>query len=185
MTPERIASIEAEMDAAGLRQVYDYLIELGNSPNMAAMLASQKAPGTWTTDADFSKRENERMRSQSESHTEEINKIARDAGINTAGKTYNGQLGKYNDPLAWVSSKDDVKTAAVKKGMDIDGMVKVNAYRPNTKKGPRLAKDIVDRLEKIERKKDRKLDLSCSKSDNARKELRNKIVDRHGRKKGK
>lgn len=183
MTPERIASIEAEMDASGLRDVYDYLIDIGNSPNMAAMLATQRAPGTWNTDADFSRRENDRMRSQSESHVEEITKIARKAGINTAGKTYNGQLGKYNDPMAWVSSKDDVRNAAVSKGLEIDGMVKVNGYKPNTKKGPRLAGDIVDRLEKQARSQDRKLDESCLKSDNARMDLRKKIVNRHGRKK--
>ena len=84
--------------------------------------------------------------------------------------------------MAWVSDTTDVKNAAVAKEMDIDGMVKVNAYRGPRKK-VRLAKDIIDRIEMENRMKDPKLDEKCRKSDNARKDLRNKIVDKHGAKK--
>jgi hypothetical protein len=182
MNPERIASIEREMDESGLRRIYDQLIAEGQSPNMAAMLASMKPPGTWNTGKEFSKRENERMRSIDDMQREEIVSIAKKAGINTQGKTYNGQLGKYNDPLAWVSDTTDVKNAAVKKEMNIDGMVKVNAYRGPRKK-IRLADDIVDRLESQNRRRDPKLDEKCRKSDNARKELRQSLVNKHSRKK--
>jgi len=182
MTPARLASIEAEMDSAGLREVYDALIQHGNSPNMAAMLAAQKAPGSWNTDADFCRKEHDRMRSMSSSHVDEITKIARSSGINTTGKTYNGQLGKYNDPAAWVSCKDDVKQTAIRKGLDIDGVVKVNGYK-GPKKKTRLASDIVDRIEREKRSQDRKLDEKCRTSDNARKELRRSIVSKHGSKK--
>lgn len=180
MSPSRLASIESEMEAAGLRDIYDMLIASGESPNMAAMLASQQAPGVWNTDSNFSKRENERMRSMDSDHVEDIVKIARRAGINTQGKTYNGALGKYDDPGAWVSGKDDVRETAIRKGMDIDGMVKVNGYR-GPKKKTRLAEDIVDDLERNARRNNRKLDESCNKSDNARKKLRDKLVNKHSK----
>lgn len=113
---------------------------------------------------------------------EDIVKIARRAGINTQGKTYNGSLGKYDDPAAWVSGKDDVRAAAIKKGMNIDGMVKVDGYR-GPKKKVRLADDIVDNLERNARSKDSKLDETCKKSDNARKQLREKLINKHSKKK--
>lgn len=182
MNQQRIESIEEEMDASGIRHIYDKLIKEGQSPNMAAMLASMKPPGTWNTGKEFSRRENERMRSLDDKQREDIVEIAKKAGINTQGKTYNGQLGRYNDPLAWVSDTSDVKNAAIKKEMNIDGMVKVNAYRGPRKK-KRLASDIVDRLEKQSRTRDPKLDEKCRKSDNARRELREKLVNRHSKKK--
>jgi hypothetical protein len=182
MNEQRIASIEEEMDRAGIRHIYDCLIKDGQSPNMAAMLASMKPPGSWNTGKDFSKRENDRMRCLADDQREDIVRVAKSAGINTHGKTYNGQLGGYKDPMAWVSDTGDVRKAAIAKEMDIDGMVKVNAYR-GPKKKVRLAEDIIDRLEGDARKKNRKLDESCKKSDNARKELRGKLVDKHGARK--
>ena len=180
MTPENIARIEREMDDAGLREVYDHLIEDGNSPNMAAMLASQSAPASKNTDSDFCRRESSRMSSMNEHHLDEVVRIAKRAGINTHGKSYNGQLGKYDDPLAWVSTKDDVKQAAIRKNMDIKGMVNVKAYRP--KKKVRLADDIVDRLERNARRKDKSLDEKCKKSDNARRGLRGSLIEKHSKK---
>lgn len=182
MSEGRVASIEAEMDAMGLRHTYDKLIKDGQSPNMAAMLAAMSPPGVWNTDSNFNKRENDRMKALNDDQLDDIVRIAKRAGINTHGKSYNGQLGKYDDPDAWVSSTNDVKKSAIKKGMDIDGMVKVKAYR-GPKKKPRLAKDIVDRLEGEARGRNRKLDESCKKSDNARRELREKLVDKHGARK--
>ena len=181
MTPQRLASIESEMDSAGLRDVYDWLIDEGNTPNMAAMLASQKPPGSWNTDADFNRRENGRMTAMADDNLEAITKIARRSGINTHGKTYNGQLGKYDDPAAWVSGTGDVRSSAIAKQLDIDGMVKVHGYRGKKKK-TRLAKDIVAALEQKARFTDAKLDEKCRKSDNARRDLRNKLIDKHSQK---
>jgi len=174
----RIESIEREMDASGLREVYDYLLSIGNSPNMAAMLATQRAPTTWNTDTDFQRRERSRMLSMDDSHREAIAKIAKEAGINTAGKTYNGQLGKYTDPDAWVSDTHDIKHVAIKKGMDIDGMVKVKAYTGPRKK-PKIAGDILNDLESKARSKDPSLDEKCRSSENARTQLREKLIEKH------
>lgn len=181
MTPARIESIEKEMEQSGLKDVYEHLISIGNSPSMAAMLASQSPPASKNTDSDFCRRESSRMSGMSDHHRDEVVRIAKRAGINTHGKTYNGQLGKYDDPLAWVATKDDVKQSAIKKNLNIKGMVNVNAYRP--KKKVRLADDIVDRLERNARCGDKSLDEKCKKSDNARRELRCKLINKHSKKK--
>lgn len=180
ISQQRIESIEAEMDREGLRDVYDMLIASGQSPNMAAMFATRKAPRTWNTDSDFVKRENERMRSIDDENMAKIQQIARNAGIDTTGKTYNGDLGKYDDPLAWVADTHDVKVAALKKQMDIDGMVKVNGYRGPAKK-VRLAEDLIDRAEAFARSRNKELDLKCKTSSSARKELRDRIVEKHSK----
>lgn len=181
MNKQRIESIERDMDMAGVRDIYDAMVDEGQSPNMAAMLALQQPPGSWNTDADFNRRENGRMTAMADDNLEAITKIARRSGINTHGKTYNGQLGKYDDPAAWVSGTSDVRTSAMKKQLDIDGMVKVKGYRGRKKK-VRLAKDIVDGLEQRARSSDAKLDEKCRKSDNARLDLRQKLIHKHSRK---
>jgi len=178
---QRVEMIEREMDREGLRQIYYQLIKDGNSPNMAAMLASQQPPVSKNTDSDFCRRENKRMASMGDDDIADIVKIARRAGINTHGKTYNGQLGKYGDPGAWVSCTSDVKETAIRKGMSIDGMVKVDASRGPVKK-KRIAKDILDRLETNARSSNRKLDEKCRKDDNARRQLRDKLTKKHTKK---
>ena len=50
------------------------------------------------------------------------------------------------------------------------------------KKKVRLAKDIVDGLEQRERSRDAKLDEKCRKSDNARLDLRKKLIHKHSQK---
>ena len=180
ISPTRLASIEAEMDQAGIRDIYDALVEQGEHPNMAAMLATQSAPGTWNTDTDFARRENERMSGMQEENRDTIVKIAQKHGINTHGKTYNGQLGRYSDPMAWVADTHDVKQAAMKKGLDIDGMVKVNGYK-GPKKKVRIAEDILDRLEYQARALDPELNTKCKKNTKARKELRETLTNKHSK----
>lgn len=181
MNKDKVASIESEMSSLGVRHIYDKLIKDGQSPNMAAMLAAMQPPGVWNTDSNFNRRENDRMKALDDNQMDDIVSIAKRAGITTHGKSYNGQLGKYDDPLAWVSSTNDVKKSAMKKGLDVDGMVKVKGYRGPRKK-TRLASDIVDRLEGNARRKDRKLDESCKKSDNVRTQLREKLTIKHSQK---
>jgi len=182
MTPQRIASIESEMEAAGVRDIYDSMVSEGQSPNMAAMLASQQPPGSRNTDSDFSRKENRRMNAMEDSQLDAVVKIAKRAGINTHGKTYNGQLGKYSDPGAWVATTGDVKQTAIRKGMSIKGAVSVDAYT-GPKKKVRIAPDILDGLERRARSRDAKLDASCRKNDNARRSLREKLVNKHSKKK--
>jgi len=166
------------MDSLGVREIYDQMVSEGQHPNMAAMLAARKSPGTWNTDNDFCRREQDRMKNMGDEHLETINKMARAAGINTTGKTYNGGLGRYTDPDAWVSSTSDVRRVAIKKEMNIGGMVNVNGYR-GPKKKTRIAKDILDKMELNARKRDPSLDQKCKKSKKARMELRESITEKH------
>ena len=172
-----------EMDEIGALDFYLELLEAGQSPNMAAMLAAQSPPGLKGTDTQFSRKENERMRDIDDVNMQNMLRIAKRAGINTHGKTYNGQLGKYDDPRAWVSDLSDVKETAMHKQMDIDGDIKVNGYRGPKKKKPRIAGDILDGLEARERKNDKALDNKCKKDKNSRRELRQKLVEKHSKKK--
>lgn len=178
MTPQQIKSLEAEMDRLGCREFYDAIVANGTSPRMAGILASGQSPSTRGTDSDFCRKEVSRMNSMSEMELFKINDLARKAGINTAGKTYNGSLGRYTDPMAWVSSTSDVKNAAIAKEMDIDGVVKVNGYR-GPKKRDKIAKDILDRLEKNARAKDPQLDKKCRENSKTRRELREKLTSKH------
>jgi hypothetical protein len=178
MTPQQRASLEAEMDRLGCREAYDAMVASGTSPNLAGVLASRQCPATRGTDSDFMRKEHSRMTSMSDTELFKINDLARKAGINTHGKTYNGALGKYTDPEAWVTTTSDVKEVALKKGLDIDGVVKVNGYRGPQKK-PRIAKDILDRLEAKARSKDKSLDAKCASSKKARKELREQLTSKH------
>jgi len=178
MTPQRLESIESEMDAAGVREIYDSMIKEGQSPSMAAMLAMQKPPGSHNTDSDFARKENGRMKAMDESQLDAVVKIAKRAGINTHGKTYNGQLGKYDDPGAWVSGTGDVRTTAIRKGLKVKGSVNVDAYT-GPKKKVRIAPDILDGLERRARSKDAKLEAKCKRSDNERMELRERLTNKH------
>ena len=157
---------------------YDEMVADGTYPVLAATLACQKFANIGTTDKTFNKREHERMSKMDEGQREVIAAIARKAGINTTGKTYNGQLGKYNDPNAWVSGTSDVIQAANAKGLSIRGMVNVeNEQRPIAKK--RIAPDILDGLELRERKRNPAIDSDCTKNPKKRVELREKLTEKH------
>ena len=185
LSDDQIDMIEREMDRLGVRQIYDHLVKNGNSPRMAEMLAAQQTPHLWNTDSCFNKKERSRMNEMDDMEQFKINDLARKAGINTTGKTYNGQLGTYTDPAAWVSGTHDVVEAAKKKGLDIDGMVRAKHYKPEKKKNVKMAKDLVDGYETIARRKDPKLDQQCKNSKAARTALRKSIVEKHSSKKGK
>lgn len=184
LPPSRIESIESEMDAIGARDWYDALVAAGTSPTLAAMFVTRKCAAIGTTDTTFNKRERNRMLQMDDGQREVITAIARKNGINTTGKTYNGQLGKYSDPHAWVSDTHDVLAAAKAKGYSLggNGMVKVENEAPPIKR-QRIAPDILDRLETERRSKDKSLDAKCLKSPKARHELREKLTEKHAPKK--
>lgn len=179
LSDSEVYCIEQDMMRRGLYDVYAQYVAEGSSPRAAAMYAAQAAPGVRNTGDDFMRRENFRMKTMDEQQRDEIVAIAKKAGINTQGKTYNGQLGKYNDPMAWVADQSDVKEAAKAKGLTIEGMVNYTAPQKPPKK-PRLAKDIVDRIEKRKRLQDQSLNERCTKNNNARRELREQIREKHG-----
>ena len=108
---------------------------------------------------------------------------AQKAGINTAGKVYNGSLGKPNNPLAWVTCADDVRKSAKIQNLTMDGALKHVGYMPDpvAPKGKKLAADLVDEFETRYTSADPKLKSKIKKSAKARRELREQIVEKHGR----
>ncbi len=166
------------------RAVYDEMILDGETPNMAEMLLTQTFAGVSGTNAGFNRVESERMRGMDDQQREDIVKIARKAGINTTGKSYNGQLGKYGDAGAWISDTSDVRNVCEKKGLSVRGMVNVENTSPMERaKANHIAPDILNRLERAERKKNPLLDKKCATSPTSRKELRAKITSKHAYKK--
>lgn len=181
LTQGEIESIEADMDQQGVRWFYDELVMDGMSPRLAQMVASQECANIGSTDKNFNRRERSRMLGMDDSQREEIVRIAKEAGINTHGKSYNGRLGRYNDPRAWVADTHDVRLAAEEKGYSLRGMVNVD-NEPKPVKKKRIAKDILDGLEKRSRSKDKALDERCRKSKTARNDLREALTEKHTKK---
>ena len=154
------------------------MIEDGVYPRLAASLSTQCFSNIGTTNATFNRREHRRMSTMDDRNREVVTAIARKAGINTTGKTYNGALGRYSDPRAWVSDTSDVVSAANAKGLSIRGMVNVeNEQRPMTK--TKMAKDLVDRFEAQYRASNPALNEQVSKNKSKRQELREGIVEKH------
>lgn len=161
---------------------YAELVVRGESPRMAAMLASRKCAASKGTDSEFFRREHSRMASMPEETRKEIVAIAQRAGINTHGKCYNGQLGRYNDPAAWVTTTSDVRAVAQQKGYTIRGLVNVDGpERDARRREKKIAPDIKQRIMNQYRAADPSLDERCKKSVKAVKELESRVVETHAR----
>lgn len=121
----------------------------------AAMCALQQPPGSARSDrayqqtafADFSK--------WPPGLRNAALQVAKEAGINTSGKVYEGALGRYDDPAAWVGSIDDISASCKAKGMDIDGVVKIRGnQKPKERPDkPFLSEEIVKEKVDAELKK--------------------------------
>lgn len=108
---------------------------------------------------------------------------AKKAGINVAGKAYNGSLGAPDNPLAWVTCADDVRNSAKLQNLTMDGALKHQGYIPDppARRGKNLASDLVAEFETKYTSEDPKLAAKVRKSPKARRELRERIVEKHGR----
>lgn len=119
------------------------LIASGNDWPMAHMLAMRQAPQTMHTDKTFNESRREYMNDKLVSpQMQGYLKIAKQAGISTQGKYYVGGLGRPNDPMAWVSTVDDVKEVCRKKNLTARGLVQHQGTQVPPKK-TRMAEDIV------------------------------------------
>jgi len=93
----------------------------GESHNMAEMLALRCGPRVHGTDSGF-------MRG-------------------TNGKKWISQLGNKNDPRAWVSSADDLRTEVKRRGWSCEGMVNVKGAKQDIPDPQpyRVADDLVEK----------------------------------------
>jgi len=143
-----------EMEVADMPEhkqfVYRECIERGESPQLALMFASRSGPVMGGSDRTFNEGQRRAMGEDHSVCRDRVVKIAERAGISTHGKYYMGQLGRYDDPMAWVSSVDDVKEVARKKNLHVDGLVKHKAREVPPPPPVVLAEDIKQRLVKQE-----------------------------------
>jgi hypothetical protein len=174
--------IGQDMRRAGVYDAYAAMVAAGESPRMAAMCASRQMAAVQKTDTEFARRERARMLDMSDETREAIVDVAKKAGINTHGKVYNGQLGKYNDPHAWVSTTSDVREVAKRKQLKVEGMVNIDARDPDALRKVSMAPDIKRRLVKQYRASNPGLDAKCRSNPAVAKELEKRVVETHGRK---
>lgn len=180
---ERIIEAEVKTWPQPLQMVYRGMRKAGQSPAMAHMLACQSAPTMgMTSDRQFNSSCRRSMNRMSEHNRDAIVSIAKAAGISTDGKYYVSGIGRYDDPMAWCSTADDVRDACRKKNLTADGPgVRCKGAPVDPPKKKPLADDLARDLERQYLSSDPALAEKCRKSSKAKAELREKIVAKHGR----
>lgn len=137
-----LIELEVESLRPDQKKHYADCIRRGESPRMALMLASRFSPVMGGSDRAFNEGARRKM-SNLPAVNQKMLEIARKAGINTNGKYHVSGLGAYNNPMAWVSTVDDVKESLKKQGLSSRGLVNYKA--PEKPPAPRiaLAEDII------------------------------------------
>lgn len=193
---ERIAMEEAESLSQPLRREFDAMVAAGNTPQFALACVLQQAPGGKgnvtphfgnvggrVNDQAFVRSAFRRMNTMNPKNREKILAIARRAGINTHGKAYCGQLGRYDNPLAWCSTAEDVLTSCKQQNLSCEGAVEYKAVGTDKPfEGVPLAPDIVKREARKLLKKDRKLAEQVRKGKVKQQEIRERVIAKHGKK---
>lgn len=165
---------EIAVSPRAVQDHYQRMIEAGNSPRFAEMLALQQPPGTKGTDRAFMEgRLNQQwLDSMPKPMAQQMLREARAAGIDTTGKIYMGGLADlraHRDPEAWVDSTGDIKRVAAKRNLTVEGAVTCNGeIRPPER--PPLSERIIGEEMKHYKKK-----FPGKKPG----ELREMIVERH------
>jgi len=128
---------------------YEAMRRNGIGHNLAEMFALQSPPGMTGTDSVFN--EGRCNGNQFEKYPwmgDAYAQGAKEAGVNTKGKTYLGGLARFpGDPEAWVSDRSDVKAVCAKRGWNCRGSVNFRgeAFIPDDgHKDVAIADDIID-----------------------------------------
>lgn len=178
---EKWALQEADELLPEYRELFDEMIADGQTPQFAMMCIHQKASNIGGGDSAFGRSAMRRMNGMRPDDQERIVAIARKAGVQTEGKYYCGQLGKYDNPLAWCSTADDLKKSCQIQNFGCDGVVKNKRVDTGPTQGPKLAKDIVNR--EVDRKlsKDAKLREQLETGNRKISDVREQVVAKHGK----
>jgi hypothetical protein len=145
---EKHADREIKLYPESVQRVYRKMVSDGTSRPMALMFATRSAPVMGNSDRAFCEYQHHQMtRDMDQDERTWITTAAHKAGIRTEGKTYMGQIGTYDDPMAWVSGREDAALALQKKGLSTDGVIKVKASKGRDKVAHKryLAPDLVER----------------------------------------
>jgi len=180
---EKILEGEVRRWPKPLQVVYQRLREKGNSIPLAHMLASRRGPFMKNSNDTFNASQHASMtREMTEEHRDSIVAIAQKAGISTHGKTYFGQLGTYDDPMAWVSNADDCIAKLKHKGADADGLLHVRGKRKDKEppKTVRLAPKLVKEMMRRELTVDPKLREKYQKGKIKKSALKERVIEKYG-----
>lgn len=178
------------LDQFGL-EVYGDFLELlanGTALRLAEMFATRSAPMMGNSDRIFNETQRRRMSSHHHSYRKRMFEIAARAGIKTEGKYYVGGLGRYDDPKAWVSTHDDVRTAAREKGVLCEGPVRCDYRKEKVEtqegpKGPKLSERLTREMIAHELKQDPATREKVRKNPKSElPALREKVQAKYGRK---
>jgi hypothetical protein len=180
-----LARIEDECSQAGVLDEYRKMVLAGTSPRAAAMYALQSPAGARNTDRAFCQGQQRKMESMGPLVRGMLQKRAKAAGIDTDGKYYMSGIGGHTDPAAWVSCAEDVLTVAKARNLKLEGSLNRQADPTEQKPPPDvvLAPDLVREFERKAFETDPGLRERCLKNRNARQELRESLVEKHGKKK--
>jgi hypothetical protein len=161
---------------------YFSLIEAGKSPVLAEMLATRRAPTAgMASDRQFNSSYRRSMSGLSQEHRDAIQRIAARAGISTEGKYYVSGIGRYDDPLAWVSTNDDVRAACKAKGHSAHGPgIDYECEAAEPVKKP-LHESIASRFEQKLLQDPKVAEKVKRGGTKARRELRERVEATHGR----
>ena len=168
-----------QCEEAGRVDFYEYLINEGNNPGFAAMLAMQKPAGTKGTERAFLEGQQHWADKISHNAADALHTIAKKAGISTQGKKYIGGIGKPDDPMAWISTQDDVRHALKEKGLSATGGVNYKAPEQEFKGRKKLADDLVEDYMAREVMADKSLREKVKRSPKALQNLKEKVIDKH------
>jgi len=172
---------QADHLPAHVQDEFDRLLGLGNAPAAALMFASRQPPGVKGGDRVFCEQARHRMETMNPMNRDGIIEIAKKAGINIQGKFYCGGLGAYDDQAAWVSCADDVLAVARERDLTVTGAVNHEGSELLPPKSVPLAEDIIQDFEQKYAATDPKLRENLKKKPTkTRRELREKIIAKHG-----
>lgn len=185
-SPDKLKAL-CDEEAASLsprdRAIYRKSVAAGNSPQFALGLATRRAAITKGGDRAFTRLSRYNMDNMRPDNRNAIIQIARRAGISTDGKYYHPQLGRYNDPHAWVSTAQDVLDVCKKKNLNATGYVNHVATKPD--KPPErkplaehLIRECTQKILRNEPETRAKLKEGRLKPQ----ELRERVIEKHGRK---
>ena len=156
--PPDIAAAPSEVQRHYLK-----VLALGYGERWAEMVALSQPPGTKGTDRAFmeGRLDGNWMDGLPDRQAKWMSREAKAAGINISGKYYLSGLADkrgHLDPEAWVDSVADIKRVAVKRNLNVSGIVNVEGTQVEPKPvdlNPRIAK----RLAKQEIAKNPKLTM--------------------------
>lgn len=181
MTDPHFDRHRRDCEQMGCVEFFDQLIEEGNNSGFAAMLAQRRPSGTKGTDRAFLEGSHHAMDKVGSFSRDHMLKMAKKAGISTQGKVYKGGIGRPDDPMAWVSGRDDVLAACKAKGLTCSGSVNYQAPEKQPKRKV-LADDIRDGfVGNILATEPRTLE-KVKKNPRAINEVRERVMEKHGKK---